>query len=153
MRVRVPPRALSSHHGTRKAVGASGINIEASVNRALLGYLAVFVGAGVGGMARHGIGRLVGGAVGFPWGTLLVNVTGSLAIGLLAGKLGRGSDGDVARPFLMTGLIGGYTTFSAFALETSSLWERGARFAAVGYLGGSVLLAIAAAAMGIALTR
>ena len=120
-----------------------------------LGYLLVFVGGGLGAMARHGVGRaglaLLG--PGFPWWTLAVNVAGSFLIGLLAGLFGALETGHHARLFLTTGFLGGFTTFSAFSLDALTLWERGAASHAALYVLASVLLSLLAAAMGLMLSR
>ncbi len=116
-----------------------------------LGYLLVFVGGGLGAMARHGVGRaglaLIG--PGFPWWTMAVNVSGSFAIGLLAGMWGALDTGHHARLFLVTGFLGGFTTFSAFSLDALTLWERGAPVQAGFYVVGSVILSLLAAAVGL----
>ncbi|MCC7273928.1 MAG: fluoride efflux transporter CrcB [Alphaproteobacteria bacterium] len=120
-------------------------------------YLTVFVGAGIGGALRHA-GNLAAmrwlGA-GFPWGTLLINVTGSLAMGLIAGWFAFRSAGgaQLLRLFLTTGILGGYTTFSAFSLDVALLWERGDAWSAALYVAGSVLLSIAGVFAGLALMR
>ena len=118
-------------------------------------YLVVFLGAGIGGALRHGVNRaglLLGSA--FPWSTLAVNITGSLALGLLAGWFTfRGSSGQTLRLFLTTGVLGGYTTFSAFALDAALLWDRGQLGAAALYVAGSVLLSVASVFIGIAAMR
>jgi CrcB protein len=120
-----------------------------------LGYLLVFVGGGLGAMARHGVGRaglaLLG--PGFPWWTLAVNVAGSFLIGLLAGLFGALETGHHARLFLTTGFLGGFTTFSAFSLDALTLWERGATAQAGLYVLASVILSLLAAAMGLMLSR
>jgi CrcB protein len=90
-------------------------------------YLLVFVGGGIGAAIRHGINvafaRWFGTA--FPWHTLFENVTGSLVMGLLAGYFAfRANASQELRLFLTTGLLGGYTTFSAFSLDAMLLWER-----------------------------
>ena len=121
-------------------------------------FLLVFLGAGAGGMARHavnvGFGRLCGTE--FPWGILIVNVTGCLIMGLAAGwfafKAGPAWSQD-ARLFMTTGVLGGYTTFSAFALDWAALWERGAHTQAVVYVAASVVLSLAAVFLGLALVR
>ncbi len=121
-------------------------------------FFLVFLGAGVGGLLRHGANvmclRWFG--VNFPWGTLVVNVSGSLVMGFVAGWLalraGAGWAQD-ARLFLMTGILGGYTTFSAFSLDAALLWERGAVLQAGGYVLASVVLSIAALAAGLGLVR
>ena len=92
----------------------------------------------------------------FPWGTLTVNVMGSFVMGLIAGWLAlRAGDGwsQHARLFLATGILGGFTTFSAYSLDAVLLWERGQISAAALYVAGSVVLSIAALAAGLALIR
>jgi CrcB protein len=115
--------------------------------------LLVFLGAGLGGVLRHGVNlaalRLLG--PGFPWGTLAVNIVGSLLMGLLAALLaGRATE---ARLLLMTGVLGGFTTFSAFSLDAWVLWERGDVGLAAGYVLASVLLSLAALGFGLVLGR
>lgn len=118
----------------------------------------VFVGAGIGGVLRHGANvaalRLLG--PGFPWATLSVNVLGSFFMGLLAGWLALKAPGDHAHPlrlFLAAGVLGGFTTFSAFSLDAVVLWQRGETGLAVAYMGGSVILSIAGLIAGLALVR
>jgi fluoride exporter len=94
----------------------------------MFGYLLVFVGAGIGGALRHGVNlstaRTFG--TGFPYGTLTVNVVGSLVMGVLAGYFAfRGEATQAWRLFLTTGILGGFTTFSSFSLDTALLYERG----------------------------
>ena len=119
-----------------------------------LGYLLVFIGGGLGAVARHGVGRaglaLLG--PGFPWWTLAVNVTGSFLIGLLAGIFGATETGNNLRLFLTTGFLGGFTTFSAFSLDALTLWERGAQMQAGLYVMGSLILSLLAAALGLLIT-
>jgi CrcB protein len=86
----------------------------------------IFIGSGLGGLARWGASGLIANRFGqtFPWGTLVVNVTGSFAIGLFATLTapdGRWLVGPTGRNFFMTGICGGYTTFSSFSLQTLSL--------------------------------
>ena len=118
-------------------------------------WLLVFVGGGLGAAARHGMNRaglaLLG--PGFPWWTLTVNVLGSFLIGLLAGLFGAMETGHNARLFLVTGVLGGFTTFSAFSLDTLTLWERGAVLQAGLYVLASVILSLFAAAIGLMLSR
>lgn len=118
-------------------------------------WLLVFVGGGLGAMARHGVNRaglsLLG--PGFPWWTLVVNVAGSFAIGLLAGLFGALETGHNARLFLVTGFLGGFTTFSAFSLDALTLWERGATLQAALYVLGSVIASLIAAAAGLMASR
>jgi CrcB protein len=118
-------------------------------------WLLVFVGGGLGAMARHGVNRagLAALGPGFPWWTLAVNVAGSLAIGLLAGMFGAYETGHNARLFLVTGFLGGFTTFSAFSLDALTLWERGEPMQAGLYVLGSVILSLMAAALGLMLSR
>jgi CrcB protein len=93
-------------------------------------YLWVFLGAGIGGVARFALSGLVATHFGdsFPWGTLVINVTGSFAIGFFATLTapgGRVFAGATARQFVMTGILGGYTTYSSFSLQTLSLARAG----------------------------
>lgn len=117
----------------------------------------VAVGGGIGATARHLVNiaalRLVG--PGFPAGTLTVNVVGGLLMGLLAGYLARrpGGAGEALRLFLATGVLGGFTTFSAFSLDAVLLWERGQTAAALGYVLASVVLSILALLAGLAVMR
>src|SRR6185295_11781182 len=117
-------------------------------------YLIVFVGAGIGGAMRHGVNvgaaRLFG--FGFPYGTLIVNVAGSFLMGLLAGYFAfRPGIGQHVRLFLTTGLLGGFTTFSAFSLDAALLVERHAYALAAGYVAGSVAAGLVALFVGLAL--
>lgn len=130
----------------------------AGYTAAMTAFLLVFLGAGIGGAARHavnlGCARSCGDA--FPWGTLTVNVVGSFAMGLIAGwfafKAGEGWS-QHARLFLTTGVLGGFTTFSAFSLDAMLLWERGEALAAAAYVGASVALSILALAGALAILR
>ena len=118
----------------------------------------VFLGGGIGAALRYGFNlsaaRLLG--TGFPWGTFGVNVLGSLVMGLFAGWLAFSAAhawSIHARLFCMTGILGGFTTFSAFSLDTVYLWERGELAAAVTYVLGSCVLSIAALGLGLAIVR
>ncbi len=120
------------------------------------GFLVVFLGAGLGGSLRHGANlaaaRLL--CTGFPYGTLFVNVAGSLAMGLLAGLFAlKAGPGQPWRLFLTTGVLGGFTTFSAFSLDAVLLWERGEPGLAAAYVAGSVLLSLAGLIAGLGLVR
>jgi CrcB protein len=120
--------------------------------------LLVFLGAGIGGALRHGVNVGCARACGtaFPWGTLTVNVVGSLLMGLIAGWLAFKTEtgwGQPTRLFLTTGILGGFTTFSAFSLDAVLLWERGALGAAAAYVAVSVAASIAALVAGLALVR
>ena len=100
------------------------------------------------------IGRSLGPASQFPWATLSVNVLGSLAMGLLAGWLARhGTGGENWRLLLGVGLLGGFTTFSAYSLELVLMIERGAILSAALYAGVSILAGVAALVAGLALMR
>jgi CrcB protein len=121
-----------------------------------MNYLIVFVGGGIGAAVRHGVNvasaRQFG--TGFPYGTLLINVTGSLIMGLAAGYFAfKGGASQPLRLFLTTGILGGYTTFSAFSLDAALLYERGALGLAAVYVVGSVALSIAGLFAGLALVR
>ncbi|MDQ4135673.1 MAG: fluoride efflux transporter CrcB [Pseudomonadota bacterium] len=118
----------------------------------------VFVGAGLGGVLRHGVNlaaaRILG--LGFPWGTLAVNVVGSLLMGALAGWLALRAGESWTQPvrlFVATGILGGFTTFSAFSLDAALLWERGQGGAAAAYVASSLILSLAALAAGLYLVR
>lgn len=119
-------------------------------------YLIVFLGAGIGGALRHGVNvgaaRLLG--YGFPFGTLIVNVVGSFLIGLFAGYfVFRPGIGQHMRLFLTTGLLGGFTTFSAFSLDAAVMIERQSYAIAAGYMVGSVAASLSALFFGLALFR
>jgi CrcB protein len=119
-------------------------------------YLIVFLGAGIGGALRHGVN--VGAArvfgYGFPAGTLIVNVAGSFAMGLLAGYFAfRPGIPQDARLFLTTGILGGFTTFSAFSLDAALLIERHNYALAAVYVAGSVAASLVALFLGLALFR
>lgn len=112
----------------------------------------VFLGGGLGSVGRWLVGlgamRLMG--TGFPWGTLAVNLIGGLVMGVLARVLVfLPSSGHDARVFLMTGVLGGFTTFSAFSLDTANLWLRGEAGAAALYVGLSVAGSLGAVAVGL----
>ena len=115
-----------------------------------------FLGAGIGGLLRHlvnaGAARLLG--YGFPFGTLTVNVIGSVTMGLLTELfVVRSGLPQELRLFLATGLLGGFTTFSTFSLDAVSLWERGSWGLAVGYVGISLLFSLAGLTLGLLLIR
>lgn len=116
----------------------------------------VALGGAIGASLRHAGNllalRLVGPA--FPWGTLAINIAGSFAMGLFIELLVRrlGTSNEV-RLFIATGVLGGFTTFSAFSLDFAVLWERGAAVAALGYALASVIGAIFALFLGMWLAR
>lgn len=110
----------------------------------------VALGGALGASARYGVNvastRMFG--PGFPVGTLAVNVAGSFVMGVLAVMLA--ARGGALAPFLMTGLLGGFTTFSAFSLDTALMWMRGQHVAAAGYVAASVALSLGALVAGMA---
>jgi CrcB protein len=119
-----------------------------------MGYLIVFLGAGIGGALRHGVNlasvRLFG--LGVPFGTLIVNVVGSLLMGLFAGYFAyRTGVPQHMRLFLTTGILGGFTTFSAFSLDAALLMERHAYGLAAAYVAVSVAVSLAALFAGLAM--
>ncbi len=121
-----------------------------------MNYVLVFVGGGCGAALRHAVNVLSarGFGLGFPYGTSIINITGSLVMGLIAGYLAfKGEASQPWRLFLMTGVLGGYTTFSAFSLDAALLYERGEIGTALLYIMGSVILSIAALTGGLALMR
>jgi CrcB protein len=119
-------------------------------------YLIVFVGAGIGGALRHGVNvgaaRLLG--YGFPYGTFIVNVVGSFVMGLFVGYFSlRPGIPQHVRLFLTTGLLGGFTTYSTFSLDTALLIERHAYWLAAAYVAGSFAAGLIALFAGMSLLR
>lgn len=117
---------------------------------------AVAAGGALGSVARFTVTSLMGRwlGAGFPWGTLAVNLAGSLAMGLLAGLAAhRWSLGLEARALLFTGLLGGFTTFSTFSLDIVTLIERGTWGAAVVYGTASVVLGVSGLVLGLFMVR
>jgi CrcB protein len=119
-------------------------------------YILVFLGGGIGAALRHGVNRAALTYLGasFPYGTLIVNVAGGLLMGLLAELfLIKGGGSQELRLFLTTGILGGFTTFSAFSLDAAVMWQRG-DYPILGiYVVGSVLLSIVALFVGMAAVR
>ncbi len=116
-------------------------------------YLWIAVGSALGGMARYGLNGVVTARLGeaFPWGTLLINVIGSFAIGCfytLTGSGGRWAVGEEGRIFFMVGVCGGFTTFSAFSIQTLNLFRAGDWMRAAGYAAASVALCLLAVWIG-----
>lgn len=109
------------------------------------GLILVMLGGAIGAGARHLVGAafLARLGPGFPWSTLTVNLAGGLAMGLLAGWFSRAGGAEQARLFLGVGILGGFTTFSAFSLETWLLIERGQVWPAAAYVSASVLGSVA----------
>ncbi|MET0183591.1 MAG: fluoride efflux transporter CrcB [Caulobacterales bacterium] len=113
-------------------------------------FLLVALGGALGACARYGVSVLIG-AHAFPWATLAINVAGGMAMGVLVGLVN--DSGHAARLLLGVGVLGGFTTFSAFSLETVRLAESGQTTAAFGYVLASVILSISACWLGLAIAR
>jgi len=120
-------------------------------------FLLVGLGGAIGAVARYGTGVLVGrlGFSGYPWATMIANITGSFAMGLLIGWLALATPGNQneLRLFVAVGILGAFTTFSTFSLDVVTLVERGQVFGAVGYLFISVVASILALAFGLLFMR
>ncbi len=121
-------------------------------------YLLVAVGGALGAMARYGLGLTVGrlaSGTAWPWGTFAANITGGLLMGLLAGWLAlkSGAGQESLRLFAAVGVLGGFTTFSAFSLEAALMIERRELATAFVYAVGSVVLSIAALFVGLMIAR
>ena len=119
-------------------------------------YLIVALGSAVGGALRHGVNvgaaRLLG--TGWPYGTFAVNVVGSFAIGVIAGYFAlKGNASQAWLLFLTTGVLGGFTTFSAFSLDVALLYERGRLDLLALFLVGSVVLSVGALFLALAIVR
>ena len=119
-------------------------------------YLIIALGSAIGGALRHavnvGAARVLG--TGWPYGTFTVNVVGSLAMGVIAGAFALRANASQAWVlFLTTGVLGGFTTFSAFSLDVALLVERGRLDATASYLLGSVIVSVAALFLGLAIVR
>ncbi len=127
----------------------------------LFASLTVAVGGAVGSVLRYQIGRavtnLAGPANAFPWGTLAVNLAGSLAMGVLVGWLARESfnpqSADPLRLLIGVGLLGGFTTFSAFSSELVTMLHRGQALLAFGYGAASLIAGMAAIIVGLIIAQ
>ena len=120
--------------------------------------LIVFLGGGIGAAVRHLVNQAVGRLAGteFPFGIMAINITGSMIMGLAAGFFAfkaTESWSQDARLFVTTGILGGYTTFSAFSLDAMLLYERGEALTALVYVVGSVVLSILGLAFGLYAVR
>ncbi len=123
-------------------------------------YVYVGLGSALGGILRHWLGVVIGARLGasLPWATILINVTGSFAIGYLTGWLGSAETphsgwGRLVMPLLVVGLLGGYTTFSAFSLQTLKLVQAGNLGGAAFNVSFSVLAGLGAAAAGFSIGK
>ncbi len=110
----------------------------------------VFLGAGLGGVARYWIGLALKTDAAFPWPTFAINATGSLLIGLV---LGRFAENEPVRLLLAIGVLGGYTTFSSFSYETLTLLRDRNPLPAFAYAAGSVVVGLCATALGLAISQ
>ena len=114
----------------------------------------VACGGACGAVARYCVVSLLSGSGAFPWGTLVANLIGSFAVGTLVGSVWDTPwFHDYGRAFLVFGLLGAFTTFSAFSLDAFRLYEAGRVAAAAGYVAGSVFVSIAALIAGISIAR
>lgn len=116
-------------------------------------FLQVALGGAVGATARYSVYRMISAhGPGFPVATVVVNVAGSLLMGLLVALLAH-RWGNHYAPFLLTGVLGGFTTFSAFSLDALTLWQRGQAAGAMVYVLASVVLTLAAVFVGLVIGR
>jgi CrcB protein len=121
-----------------------------------MAYLIIFLGGGLGAALRHAVNLAAARAFGtaFPYGTLGINITGSFVMGLVAAYFAfKGDASQHWRLFLTTGILGGYTTFSAFSLDAALLYERGEMGMAALYVLASVAISIVGLFAGLALVR
>ena len=112
-------------------------------------WLAVAMGGAVGAMGRAAIAAMLTTAGSFPWQTFAANTIGSLAIGVVWAALVKAEAPPLWSAFLITGVLGGFTTFSTFSLETVQLFEQGAWQTALGYVALSLLSCVLGAALGV----
>ncbi|HEY7749742.1 MAG TPA: fluoride efflux transporter CrcB [Aestuariivirgaceae bacterium] len=120
------------------------------------GFVIVFIGAGIGGAMRHAVNIISAKLLGsnLPYGTLMVNIFGSFVMGLLVEWFALKFDpGQLWRLWLTTGILGGFTTFSAFSLDTALLIERQAHALAVIYVVLSVVASIGGLFLGLLVIR
>ena len=118
--------------------------------------LVIALGGALGSVARYFVGKasLLLWGPDYPWGTLIVNIAGCFVMGILAGLTAHYTElSQEVKSFLLIGLLGGFTTFSAFALDVVALYQRGAWMGAALYLSASVIASIVALLAGLFLTR
>ena len=118
--------------------------------------IAVAAGGALGSVLRYLIGMTVQNITvsQFPWGTLSVNILGSFLMGAVVTYMALAWNPSAeVKAFLTVGLLGGFTTFSAFSLDVITLWERGAPMVVMGYVMGSILLSLFAIILGVMVTR
>ena len=121
---------------------------------AAMNWLAVMLGGALGSALRYAVGGwLQAASAGFPWGTLTVNVTGSLALGFLGRYFAPPHANHALFLFLTVGFCGGYTTFSTFALDAFTVAERGASLRTLAYIAASVGLSYVAVVAGYMVAR
>ncbi len=121
-----------------------------------MSYVIVFIGGGIGSVLRYAASRAGLALVGpdFPAGTLFVNVVGSTAMGIVVAWFAwRGAEPSAMRLLIATGILGGFTTFSAFSLDAVLLWQRGEVVAATLYVLASLVVSIGGLVAGMVLTR
>jgi CrcB protein len=147
------PTAIGRKLAVRGGALSAAVAMIAASGQAADAYFWVAMGGAIGSMARHwstAVGNLLFGAA-FPWGTLLINIIGSFVIGfffVITGPDGRFDASLGARLFVMTGICGGYTTFSAFSLQTLTIFQDGAWLRGGGYVIASVVLCLIAVWLG-----
>jgi CrcB protein len=149
------PSAPRKHLAIGAALAAA-IALAVAAAEAADSYLWIAIGSALGGTARHWCNAVATQWLGpsFPWGTLFINVTGSLIIGFffaLTDSSGRFDVSSNSKLFVMTGICGGYTTFSAFSLQSLTLFQDGAWLRGGGYVAASVGLCLLAVWAGYAL--
>jgi CrcB protein len=115
--------------------------------------LAISLGGVLGVNARYWLGVAMNRWAAAHWATFTINISGSFAIGILSIALAQWLPHPNVRLMILTGFLGGYTTFSTLALESAIFWERGEKNLALAYLGGSLVLGLLAALLGMALAR
>lgn len=116
-------------------------------------WLAVAAGGAVGAVGRAGLAAVLATAGSFPWQTFAANTIGSVAIGVVWATLIKADASPIWSAFMITGVLGGFTTFSTFSLDTLLLFEQGAWQTALGYVAISVLSCVSGAGLGVWVVR